>query len=138
MCSSDLLYSHIRLGQLAQRAGRFRDARRWLLKAADLPGGAELTRRYLARLALAQGRPDEARDLLHQALIHNPKDALSLHLMAELYLDHGEDPEIAEALARQSAALMPDSPAFWRTLARALKVQDKTEEALAALARAEG
>ena len=132
------LYSHIRLGQLAQRAGRFRDARRWLLKAADLPGGAELTRRYLARLALAQGRPDEARDLLHQALIHNPKDALSLHLMAELYLDHGEDPEIAEALARQSAALMPDSPAFWRTLARALKVQDKTEEALAALARAEG
>ncbi len=132
------LYSHIRLGQLAQRARRFRDARRWLAKAADLPGGAELTRRYLARLALAQGKPEEARDLLHQALIHNPKDSLSLHLMAELYLDHGEDPEIAEALARQSAALKPDAPAFWRTQARALKVQSKTEEALAALARAEG
>lgn len=131
------LYSHIRLGQLAQRARRFRDARRWLLKAADLPGGTELTRRYLARLALGQGKPDEARDLLHQALLHNPKDALSLHLMAELYLDHGEDPEIAEALARQSAALSPGTPAFWRTLARALKVQHKTEEALAALARAE-
>lgn len=131
------LFSLIRLGQLAQQDKRFRDAKRYLLRAAELPGGAEITRRYLARLALAQDKTEEARDLLHQALIHNPKDAYSLHLMANLYLDNGEDPEIAEALARQSAALMPGRPAFWKTLARALKAQNKTEEALAALARAE-
>lgn len=32
-------------------------------------------------------------------LLRNPQDALSLHLMARMYLDGGEDAELAEALA---------------------------------------
>ncbi|UIJ37067.1 tetratricopeptide repeat protein [Desulfobaculum bizertense] len=130
------IFSHIRLGELAQREGKYKSARSWFKKASQIAGGEKLTRRYLARLALAQGKPDEAREHLHQALIHDPKDAVSLHLMARLYLDNGEDPQIAEALARQSAALAPQQPAFWKELARALTAQGKAEEAHVALGRA--
>ncbi|NJB68928.1 tetratricopeptide (TPR) repeat protein/GGDEF domain-containing protein [Desulfobaculum xiamenense] len=131
------IFSHVRLGELLQREGRFDDARERYTRAAAIRGGEGLTRRYLARLALAQGRADEAREHLHQALIHDPKDAVSLHLMARLYLDNGEDPQVAESLARQSAALVPQQPAFWKELARALTAQGRTEEAHEALARAE-
>jgi len=44
-------------------------------------------------------------------------------------------PAIAEALARQSAALRPDQKQFWRDLARALEKQGKVEEAQQAMGR---
>ena len=50
---------------------------------------------------------------MHQALLRNPQDALSLHLMAKMYLDGGEDAELAETLARQSVALRPERRAAW-------------------------
>lgn len=131
------VFSLIRLGELAQIEGNFDDARALYTRAATIGGGEKLTHRFLARLALAQNNTDEAREHLHQALIHDPKDAVSLHLMAKLYLDNGEDPQIAEVLARQSAALAPKQTAFWNELARALTAQGKTEEAHTALARAE-
>ena len=130
-------FALIRLGELAQTARRFADARRYFLRAQGTPGGQGLTERYLARLALAQNDTEQAREHLHQALIHDPMDALALHLMARLYLDAGEDPEVAEALARQSAALAPGQPRFWAELARALTAQGKHQEAATTLARAE-
>jgi tetratricopeptide (TPR) repeat protein len=130
-------FALIRLGELAQAGRRFADARRYFLRARNTPGGQGLTERYLARLALARNDTEQAREHLHQALIHDPMDALALHLMARLYLDAGEDPEVAEALARQSAALAPGQPRFWAELARALTAQGKHQEAAATLARAE-
>jgi len=130
-------FALIRLGELAQADRRFADARRYFLRAQETPGGQGLTHRYLARLALAQNDAEQAREHLHQALIHDPMDALALHLMARLYLDGGEDPEVAEALARQSAALAPGQPRFWAELARALTAQGKHQEAATTLARAE-
>ncbi len=130
-------FALIRLGELAQAARRFADAKRYFNRAAETEQGKGPTRRALARLALAQNDPETAREHLHQALIHDPMDALALHLMAKLYLDGGEDPEVAEALARQSAALMPHQPRFWKELARALTAQNKHTEAATTLARAE-
>jgi predicted Zn-dependent protease len=112
------------------------NARGYYQKAAGLPAGKGLSMRHLARVSLAQGRVDEGREFLHQALLHDPKDAFSLNLLARLYLDAGEDPAIAEVLARQSAALRPDQKQFWKDLARALEMQGKTEEARQALGRA--
>lgn len=131
------IFSLIRLGQLSQKGKRYADARRYFERAAAIPGGEGLTRRYLANLALTRGDVEEAREHLHQALIHDPKDAPSLHLMARLYLDNGEDPEVAEVLARQAAALVPSHAPFWRLLARALDARGRTDEASEALARAE-
>ena len=85
--------------------------------------------RYLARLAFRRDDRDTARELLHQAITANPQDAHSFHLLAKIYLERGDDPEIAESLARQSVHLKPDAPAFWEVLITALEQQGKTEEA---------
>jgi Tfp pilus assembly protein PilF len=131
-------FSRIRLGQLAIRAGRLGQAETQLRLAEKLENGnAGLTKRLLARLAIEKGDREEAKELLHQSLTHDPRDAVSLHLMAELYLEDGEDPQIAEALARQSAAVRPGHAPFLRTLARALEAQGRSDEAARAAARAE-
>ena len=132
------VYSLLRLGRMAEEAKRYAPALTYYKRALKTPDGPALTLRHLARLSLKRHKPDEAREYLHQALVHDPKDAFSLHLMAKLYLEEGEDPAIAEAMARQSVALRPDRPEFWKELARALTAQGKTDEAGEAMARAEG
>lgn len=129
------VYSLLRLGRMAEESGKLANARKYYEKAAALPSGPGLTVRHLARVELAAGRKDKAREYLHQALVHDPKDAFSLNLLARLYLDEGEDPAIAEALARQSAALRPDLKHFWHDLALALEKQGKDEEARQARGR---
>ena len=64
------------------------------------------------------------------------RPAFSLHLMARLYLDGDEDPELAETLARQSVALRPDRKAAWLELARALEAQGRHRDAREARVRA--
>ncbi len=127
-------FSLIRLGILSE-AKDPAVAQDYFTKAAALPGGEKLAARHLARLSLTQHQPEAAREFLHQALVHNHKDAQSLHLLARLYLEGHEDPEIAETLARQSAALRPDRPEHWRTLAEALTAQGKQAEADEALSQ---
>ncbi len=131
------VYSLIRLGQLAEREGDLPTAGEYYLRASENKIGRILTMRHLARLDLAEGRFEEARENLHQALLLNPYDALAVHLMAKLYLDAGEDPEIAETLARQSVTLKPDKPHYWRLLAQALEACGKPDEARKALERSE-
>ncbi len=132
------VYSLLRLGRMAEEDRRYAVALKYYKRAVEAKNGPALTLRHLARLAFKRKRLDEAREYLHQALVHDPKDAFSLHLMARLYLDEGQDPAIAEAMARQSVALRPDRKEFWKELAQALTIQGKAEEAKAALARAEG
>lgn len=132
------VYSLLRLGRMAEEAKQYAAALKYYKRACKAPGGPALTLRHLARLAFTRHRLEEAREYLHQALVHDPKDAFSLHLMAQLYLEEGEDPAIAEAMARQSVALRPDRQEFWKELSRALAVQGKDDEAGQALARAEG
>ncbi|WBF68665.1 tetratricopeptide repeat protein [Desulfovibrio subterraneus] len=129
-------FALIRLGQLSEGEKKYSIARQYYNKAAKLGENQALVQRHLARLCMRQGRLDEARECLHQALIHNPQDALALQLMAKLYLDGGEDPEIAEVLARQAAALRPDLKSAWLELARAFEVRGKHQDAREALLKA--
>ncbi len=123
------LFALIRLGQLAEGRGEASEAETLYERAAALPGGKGPTCRHFARLRKAEGRRDEARELLHEALVHDPQDALAQHLLAGLYLDAGEDPEMAAALARQSVSLRPDLKPAWLELARALEAQGKAVQA---------
>ncbi len=119
----------IRLGLLAEKRGLPDEAARLFAAAADAAETSALPRRHLARLAFRHGRPHEAREHLHQALLRDPRDGLSLSLMAELYLEGGEDPELAGALARRSVALNPERKAGWRILARALEAAGQSAQA---------
>jgi tetratricopeptide (TPR) repeat protein len=132
----DHVFAHIRLGQMAAKAGRLTAAKRRFLRAAEREESAGLAHRLLARLALRGKDAAQARECLHKALLYNPQDALAMHMLAKLYLDCGEDPAVAEMLARQSAALMPELAAAWQELGRALKAQGRETEAAAARARA--
>ncbi|HDQ41765.1 MAG TPA: diguanylate cyclase [Desulfonatronum sp.] len=130
------VFSLLRLGQLAEERGDDKASKHYFEQASLLPGGKGLTHRHLARLELRRGNAEQAREHLHQALVFNPRDALAMHLLAKLYLEQGEDPEIAETLARQSAALKPEQGMFWEVLADALEAQGRREEAALARERA--
>ncbi|MCH5277813.1 MAG: tetratricopeptide repeat protein [Desulfovibrionaceae bacterium] len=130
------LYACVRLGELAENRGDEDEARRLYERAAVVDPASSLPHRCLARLELRGHKPDKARECLHRSLLRNPQDAFSLHLMARLYLDAGEDPELAETLARQSVALRPDRKAAWLELARALEVQGRHRDAREARMRA--
>ena len=130
------MYALIRLGQIAEASDRLDEARLRFESAAALDAASPLPHRHLARLALRLDKPDQAREHLHQALLRNPRDAAALGLMANLYLDGGEDPELAESLARQSVALRPDHKSGWLVLARALEVRGQLADANKALMKA--
>ncbi|MDL2285222.1 diguanylate cyclase [Desulfovibrio sp. OttesenSCG-928-F07] len=130
------VFTIYRLGQIAEKQNENKKAELLYRKALELPGGAALTRRSLARLALKEGKLDTAREELHEALIINPHDAVALQLLAGLYLDAGEDPGVAESLARQSVTLRPDLRASWLTLARVLEATGKNNDAREALIKA--
>ncbi len=132
----DHLYAMVRLGQSAENAGRPAAAREFYEKAALLPGGAGITYRHFARLCIAEGKEEEAREHLHEALLHDPQDALAMQLLARLYLDGGEDPDMAAGFARQSVSLRPGFKAGWLELARALEAAGNQREAAQARSRA--
>lgn len=125
----DNVFSLVRLGVLAEQDLGLDEAEKYYLKAAELKGGDSLTMRHLARISYAREDMNKAREYLHLALNANHNDAHAMNLLARLYLESGEDPQIAEVLARQSAALKPSKESFWGTLAQALDVQGKGEEA---------
>ncbi|MEF2145447.1 MAG: diguanylate cyclase [Desulfovibrionaceae bacterium] len=129
------IYSMLRLGALAEQARDMDEAEAWYLKAAALPGGEPLTMRHLARIAVGRGQKERARECLHLALNANHNDHQAMFLLAKLYLDSGEDPQIAEVLARQCSALAPEKDEYWDLLVRALEVQGKDEEARSAATR---
>lgn len=132
------VYACVRLGELAESRGDSAEARRRYEQALEADPASSLPHRCLARLEWRERRPDKARERLHQSLLRDPQDAFSLHLMARLYLDGGEDPELAETLARQSVALRPDRKAAWLELARALEAQGRHRDAREARVRAAG
>ncbi len=129
-------FSLFRLGQLAENSEFFDKAEKYYNQARETEMGLNMAPRHLARLNWKKGNKEEAREFLHQALINNPRDAFSLNLMARVYLESGDDPQIAESLGRQSVALRPDVASFWIDLSETLKAQGKDEQALKAKARA--
>ena len=133
---SSHVFALIRLGQIAEREKKYGSARQYYNKAAKLEENQTLVQRHLARLCLRQDKADEAREHLHQALLYNPQDAIALQLMARLYMDGGDDPEVAQVLARQAVALRPELKAGWLELSRALEALGLHKESRDALMKA--
>ncbi|QGY38799.1 diguanylate cyclase [Pseudodesulfovibrio cashew] len=134
----DHVFSLMRLGTIEENAGALDKAAGLYKKAADLPGGERMVLRPLARIAYKRGDIEGTREYLHLALNADHNDHQAMHLLARLYLDQGEDPQIAEVLARQSSALYPAKDAYWDVLVEALEAQGKSEEAAKVAARAAG
>ncbi len=135
-CDPNNLFALIRLGQLAENAEDYAAARNLYTLAASLPEGHNLTYRHFARLSVKENNPSKAREYLHDALIHDPQDAFAMQLLAKLFLDAGEDPDMAASFARQSVSLRPTFKAGWLELARALEQMGETAQAKLALSRA--
>lgn len=137
------LYAHLRLGQLCEDAGRRTEAQKYYEQAAAIEELREqrdgeisnVARRCLARLVARQRKGGEAREMLHDALLRNPHDDATMRMLASLYLDGGDDPAVAETLARRSL-LQHECAEGWRLLSRALAAQGKAREADEAAARA--
>jgi len=124
------VYALIRLGLMTEEEGDFDRAWAFYDQVRTMSdAGQGLAYRYLARLAFRRDDRDTAREYLHQSITTNPQDANSFHLLAKIYLERGDDPEVAESLARQSVHLKPEAPAFWEVLITALEQQGKAEEA---------
>lgn len=131
------LYALIRLGSSTRRMnGLKRPAPGSSRRRPSTPGARSRTG-ILARLALRLGKADLAREHLHQALLRNPRDVAALSLMADLYLDGGEDPELAESLAARAwpASRIRNG---WLVLSRALEVQGRLSDAREAFAEGRG
>ncbi len=141
-------FAHIRLGQLSEEAAKLHQARQYYGQAAELeqtmtqaqnnfpknPTG--MAYRYLARVALKQKKQAEARELLHETLLHNPQDAMALCMLADIYLQGGEDPAMAEMLARKSVGIRPEHAPAWHILAQSLRALGREDDALNAQDRA--
>lgn len=132
------VYSLMRLGSIEEKANHLKKAANLYKKAAEQPGGERMVLRPLARVAYRQGDIEATREYLHLALNADHNDHHAMHMLAKLYLDQGEDPQIAEVLARQSSALAPGVNAYWETLVEALEAQGKGEEAAIVAARSAG
>ena len=130
------VFSLLRLGQLAEQRGETETAENYYRRAGNCPQGEGPAYRQLARLALAARRPDTAREYLHRTLAANPQDPAALALLAEIYLNQGDNPEIALSLVRQSVALRPDYAQAWLGLSRACAACGLTEQAERAALRA--
>lgn len=140
----DHYFALLRLGQLAEEGQRAQKARPYYEAALALEDAAPhrprggMARRHLARLAVRARKFREARELLHEALLRDPQDAAAMGMLAELCLDGGEDPSMAEMLARNCVSLRPNHPPSWKLLARALRALGRYPEADAADARGQG
>ncbi len=131
------LYAQLRLGLLAEQEGNLGEVELLYRGAAESNPKSALPHRFLARVALRTGRVSLAREQLYAALLLDPRDAESLAMMACLYLDGGEDAELAESLARQSVALRPEKKNGWLALGRALEARGLAKEAREAFLKAE-
>lgn len=132
------VYALMRLGSIEENQNHLKKATNYYKKAAKQPGGERMVLRPLARTAYKLGDTEATREYLHLALNADHNDHQAMHMLAKLYLDQGEDPQIAEVLSRQASALSPGKDAYWDTLVDALEAQGKSEEATKVAARAAG
>ncbi|QJB55197.1 diguanylate cyclase [Pseudodesulfovibrio sp. zrk46] len=132
------VYSLMRLGSIEEKGGNYKKAAELYKQAMEQPGGERMVLRPLARVSYVLGDIEDTREYLHLALNADHNDHQAMHLLARLYLDQGEDPQIAEVLARQSSALSPGKDIYWDVLVEALEAQGKSEEAAKVKARAAG
>lgn len=117
-------------GQLEQAARLYREA-----LAAD-PNCADALH-LLGMIALQQGRPQTAVELIVKAIARNDREA-SYHFHLALARQTLNDMEGAVAEYRRALALKPDDPDVYNNMGNALAALDRPAHAVAAFRRALG
>ncbi|MFW6054609.1 MAG: tetratricopeptide repeat protein, partial [Thermodesulfobacteriota bacterium] len=125
----DHVFSLLRLGLLAEEEHDLEQAGTYYRQAITIPEGKKHAYRLLGKLAISKGELEQGRTSLQKALTHNPQDAETMHILARLYSEDGQDLEIAESLARKSSALRPERFDFVELLDSILRRQGKPEQA---------
>ncbi|MFW6415322.1 MAG: diguanylate cyclase domain-containing protein [Thermodesulfobacteriota bacterium] len=123
------VFSLLRLGEIAEKNQDPEKAKGLYKQALDMREGAGHAQRFLGNLEFKQENWESSKNHLHQALVHNPRDAEAMYLLAKIYLEQGEDPEVAQSLAQKSIGIRPHAEHYRELLRQALLSQDKTEEA---------
>ncbi len=122
----DLLYQ---LGRLYYNNGRYKKAIKVLSRCVAISDNAETTDsvirkkifrggayRYLGMAYKELGKNNDAMPLLERAVSYNPRDALTLSLLGELYCMEGQGNEIALSLCVRAVELDDSSMINWYRL----------------------
>jgi putative PEP-CTERM system TPR-repeat lipoprotein len=110
--------------------GKVREGREALLKARDMRRGDIAADETLAGLALAAGKPDEARRYFQEILEVHPDSARTYIALAELEAKTGHDPA-AETVLLKGVHSVADNPDIAVALARLRLRRGEAENALA-------
>jgi putative PEP-CTERM system TPR-repeat lipoprotein len=119
-----LLRSAVYLARGDKEAGR-----QALLKARAVHPGDVNANRNLAKLALSEGKLDEARQYYRDILKHDPKHSGTYIALAEIEADHDRLPD-AEAVLVEGVQANPDDRLVNEVLARLLLAEGKAGDAL--------
>lgn len=98
-------------------------------EVTQVPAGAALRRVDRARLALSEGRPTEARQLLEAELAANPGSVEGWYLLGRIRLESGDFVEATAAL-KQALELSPQSGTIHLEFARLFRRQTTPDLAL--------
>jgi len=118
------------LGLIRRAQQRFADAERYFRRAIAAEPGVARHHLAFGELLVAAGLHEHAATILAEALKLDAAHPRTLQLYAQSALQAGQG-ENAERAARQLLALAPTAET-WDLLSRALRVQDKLEEAVIA------
>jgi tetratricopeptide (TPR) repeat protein len=124
---------HAKLARLQGMQGKTKESRK--TRDRVLEANPHFQKMQDAMKRQADGKHDEARQLMKRVLRENPDDINALNLMGRICLSQ-EAFNDAEAFFRMAVGLAPDFAAAWSLLSLSLKEQSKFEEAIEALERA--
>lgn len=129
----DILFQ---LGRLLLELDRPAEARPFLESAGRAKSRRRGVFRHLGDCYARLGLAAKAIAAYQKAVRGNAADAHALSALGELFLERGENPEIALVFCRESVAHAPGEALYRRRLGRALERAGRTAEALAELEEA--
>jgi len=106
-------YGLLRIGMILEEQGKVEQARSYFVQAQEYLAQHSQPHTLLADSYLKTQEVELAKEELHTALLKNPNDAKAFYLLAKIYWQEKNDPQLVLSLARQSLALRPDVPEFW-------------------------
>ncbi len=124
---------HTKLARLQTMQGKEEDSRKTRERVLELNPHMQKTQD--AMKLQADGKHDEARQIVKQILRTDPDDINALHLMGGICMGQGTHND-AEAFFRRAVSLAPDYAIAWTGLSMSLKEQGNFEEAVEASKRA--
>ncbi len=126
----------MRMVQLESEANRLPEAEKWMKKAIELDQTSAATHEYYAILLGQMKRPKEALTQLEIAEKIDPTNARYLYLQALTYAELGQKDK-TEKLLRKVLTLNPRHTRAWYNLGLLLAGQNKLNEAINAILKAE-